>query len=291
MGFEIPGILWRRDPQGEEWPLVFDSPHSGSLYPDDFAYRCEFEVLRRAEDAYVDELYGRAPEVGATLIAALFPRSYLDANRAAEDLDPALIDGPWPFPLRPSEKTRAGLGLVRRVARPGIAIYDRKLGVDEVLSRIERCHRPYHRVLEETCKRLLRKFGVVWHVNCHSMPHPAGRLKDADFILGDRDGTTCAPEFTRFLADTLRRRGYRVYVNEMYKGVEIVRRRGRPAEGCHSVQIEVARRLYMDERTGAKTAGFARLKADVGDLVASLRDFAGEQLEQSCRAGSPRNRA
>ena len=97
MSFEIPGVLWRRDPQATEVPLVFDSPHSGSHYPEDFRFCCPLNLLRTAEDAYVDELYAAAPEFGATLIGAIFPRSYLDPNRAADDLDNALIDGPWPF--------------------------------------------------------------------------------------------------------------------------------------------------------------------------------------------------
>jgi N-formylglutamate amidohydrolase len=167
MSLEIPGVLWRRDPEAVEVPLVFDSPHSGSDYPADFHFTCPLETLRRAEDAYVDELYAAAPAHGATLIAALFPRSYLDPNRGADDIDEALIDGRWPTPLKPSQNTRAGLGLVRRVARPSTPIYDGKLTVDEVLTRIERCHTPYHRVLDEACTRLHATFGTVWHVNCH----------------------------------------------------------------------------------------------------------------------------
>src|SRR5215472_14709356 len=158
--FEIPGVLWRRDPRTAELPLVFDSPHSGSIYPEDFRFCCPLEVLRTAEDTYVDELYGAAPAFGATLIGAVFPRSYLDANRAVDDLDSALIDGRWPSALAPSHKTRSGLGLVRRVVRPGIQIYDRKLGVDELLARVERYHAPYHRVLDEACRSAHRKFGV-----------------------------------------------------------------------------------------------------------------------------------
>ena len=150
--------------------MVFDSPHSGSHYPEDFRFSCALETLRRAEDAYVDELYAAAPAHGATLIGALFPRSYLDANRAVDDIDEALIDGVWPSPLRPSHSTRAGLGLIRRVARPSLPIYERKLAAAEILARIERCHTPYHRVLDEACSRLHREFGAVWHVNCHSMP-------------------------------------------------------------------------------------------------------------------------
>ena len=149
MSFEIPGVLWRRDPRAAEVPLVFDSPHSGSEYPEDFRFCCSLDVLRTAEDAYVDELYAAAPELGATLIGAVFPRSYLDPNRAADDLDNMHFDGTWPTPLSPSHRARAGLGLVRRVARPGIPIYDRKLTAAEVMARVDRCHTPYHRVLEE----------------------------------------------------------------------------------------------------------------------------------------------
>jgi N-formylglutamate amidohydrolase len=281
MGFEIPGVLWRRDPTAAELPLVFDSPHSGSHYPDDFRFSCPLETLRRAEDAFVDELYHAAPHHGATLIGALFPRSYLDANRAVDDLDDALLDGTWPSALRPSHKTRAGLGLVRRVARPGTPIYDRKLSVDEVLGRLERCHTPYHRVLADACDRLHAKFGVVWHVNCHSMPsHPTAKREGdcTDFVLGDRDGTTCARELTDHVAAVLRGRGYDVRINEIYKGVEIVRRQGRPAENRHSLQIEVDRSLYMNQKTLEKAPGFARLQADISHLIDSLCRFAAERV-------------
>src|SRR5437870_6475516 len=131
-GLEIPGVLWRRDPQGAQLPLVLDSPHSGSHYPDDFAYRCPLPVLRRAEDAYVDELYAAAPAFGATLIGALFPRSYIDVNRAPDDLDPAILAGSLSPYLVPRPTTR--VGLVRRHAQPGVPIYDRKLDPDDVLA-------------------------------------------------------------------------------------------------------------------------------------------------------------
>ncbi|MBO0737242.1 MAG: N-formylglutamate amidohydrolase [Alphaproteobacteria bacterium] len=290
MSFEIPGVLWRRDPQGAEVPLVFDSPHSGSHYPQDFQFCCSLDVLRTAEDTYVDELYTAAPRFGATLIGALFPRSYLDANRAADDLDITLLDDePWPSPLRPSHKTRAGLGLVRRVARTGTPIYDRKLSVAEILARIERYHAPYHRVLEEACSRLHRKFDVVWHVNCHSMPsHRSGKKggQCADFVLGDRDGTTCEPEFTEYTAGVLRNLGYTVRVNEVYKGVEIVKRQGRPAERRHSLQIEVDRALYMNQKTLQKTEGFAQLQTDICALVDALRSYTSVRLDKTMRTAA-----
>jgi N-formylglutamate amidohydrolase len=289
MSFEIPGVLWRREPQAAELPLVFDSPHSGSLYPDDFKFCCPFDALRTAEDSYVDELYAAAPEFGATMIGALFPRSYVDPNRAADDLDPALLVGSWPQPLSPSHRTRSGLGLVRRVARTGIPIYDRKLTVEEVLARVDHYHAPYHRVLDEACERVHRKFGIVWHINCHSMPSQRRGKKGghcADFVLGDRDGTTCAPELTEFVTRVLRGRGYTVRVNEVYKGVEIVKRQGHPAAGRHSLQIEVDRALYMDQKTLERTPDFAALKADITHLIEALKDFAGERLDSGARAAA-----
>ena len=281
VGYEVPGVLWRRDPSGEALPLVVDSPHSGTLYPEDFVFCCPLELLRRAEDTYVDELFDAAPEHGATMIGAVFPRSYLDVNRAADDFDPALLSAAWPkhIPLRPATR----VGLVRRYAQPGMPIYDRKLHPDEVLARVERYHAPYHQTLDEACDRLHAEFGAVWHVNCHSMPSTGSRRhgrkgEHGDFVLGDRDGTTCAPEFTDFVATTLRGMGYEVHINDGYKGVELVRRQGRPHERRHSLQIEVDRSLYMDQRSLEKNAGFEELKADLARLVAALRGFVLDQV-------------
>lgn len=279
--FEVPGVLWRRDPAVDALPLVFDSPHSGSLYPEDFAFCCPMPILRRAEDAYVDELFGAAPDYGATLIAAVFPRSYLDVNRAADDLDPGLLAGAWPshLPLRPATR----VGLVRRYAQPGIPIYDRKLRPDDVLARIEHYHAPYHRALDEACDRLHDEFGAVWHINCHSMPSTGNRQmgrkgEHGDFVLGDRDGTTCDGEFTDFVAVMLRGMGYEVHVNDGYKGVEIVRRQGRPAERRHSLQIEIDRALYMDQRVLEKNGGFEQVKADLEKLTRELSAFVLSRL-------------
>jgi N-formylglutamate amidohydrolase len=280
-GLEIPGVLWRRDPRAGALPLVFDSPHSGAVYPDDFGYCCPLPVLRRAEDSYVDELFEEAPSHGATLIAALFPRSYIDANRAADDLDPGLMAGALPHFLVPRPVTR--VGLLRRHAQPGVPIYDRKLSPDDVLARIERYHTPYHRVLDDSCDGLHRRFGAVWHINCHSMPshgnrHQRRKGEHGDFVLGDRDGTTCAPEFTDFVAHFLRGLGYEVRVNDGYKGVEIVRRQGRPAENRNSLQIEVDRALYMDQKTLEKLPGFDQLKDDLARLVEALVGFVRARL-------------
>src|SRR6185437_10091912 len=271
----VAGVVFRRDPVAPEVPLVFDSPHSGTEYPADFGYACPLEILRTSEDTHVDDLYGEAPRHGASLVGALFPRSYIDVNRNLADIDEALLDAAWPGKLAPGEKTRLGMGLVRRLAKPELPVYDRRLTVPEMEGRITRFYAPYHAMLQVALDRLHRKFGAVWLVNCHSMPARGSRMSSdgpaavrADFVLGDRDGTTCASEMTDFVARLLRGCGYSVKINDPYKGVEIVRRHGRPAERRHALQIEVNRALYMDERTLAPNAHYATLKADLTHLIA-----------------------
>jgi N-formylglutamate deformylase len=287
MSVSVPGILFRRDPVAPEVPLVFDSPHSGTEYPEDFGYACPLDILRTAEDTHIDDLYGAAPGHGATLLGALFPRSYLDVNRSAADIDEALLEAKWPGPISPGEKTRLGIGLVRRLAKPNLPVYARKLSVAEMEARIVRCYEPYHAMLQEICDRLHRKFSVVWLINCHSMPARGSAMSSdgpnavrADFVLGDRDGTTCAPELTDFVARLLKGRGYGVKINDPYKGVEIVRRHGIPAARRHALQIEVNRALYMDEKTLAPNARYATLQADLTALIEGLASFAGSARVQ-----------
>jgi N-formylglutamate amidohydrolase len=270
------------EPQGEPAPVVFDSPHSGTDYPDDFGTIAPLAILRRSEDAFVDELFAAAPEHGAALIAALFPRIYIDPNRDLIDLDPAMLDGPWPDPLVPSRKTELGVGLVWRIMPPDSRLYDRLLSVAEVRGRIDRCWKPYHHAVANAIDETHRRFGKVWHVNCHSMPAMGnaasedGPVPRAEFVLGDRDGTTCEPGFTAFVAGALRDLGYDVKINQPYKGVELVRRYSDPEKGRHSLQLEVNRKLYMDERTIRKNAGFGETQANLSKLVAAICAYAQE---------------
>jgi len=280
----LPGILFRSDPREREVPLVFDSPHSGTEYPDDFDHTCPRHVLRTAEDTYVHELYAAAPAHGATLIGALFPRSYIDANRHVGDIDAALLAEPWPHPLNPGVKTKMGMGLIRRLAVPKLPVYSRKLGIAEVQARIDRYYHAYHVELASAADRLHARFGGVWHVNCHSMKSVSNGMAAegpgvprVDFVLGDRDGSTCAPELTTFVRDFLTKRGYDVRINDPYKGVELVRRHGRPRDNRHSLQIEVNRKLYMDEERFERNANFPRLKSDLDALVGALATFVRER--------------
>jgi N-formylglutamate amidohydrolase len=270
----------RTEPTAAPVPVVLDSPHSGTAYPEDFRPAVPMSALRQAEDAFVDELYACGPRLGATLIAARFPRSYIDPNRSLLDVDTSLIDAPWPGPAATTRKTALGIGLIWRVLDTGEPIYARKLSVDEVRRRITDFHQPYQKAVKDALDATHAHFGAVWHVNCHSMPAVGDSRADdpgrerADFVLGDRDGTTCEPEFTALVADTVRGMGYSVAVNDPYKGVEIVRRHGNPAANRHSLQVEVKRTLYMDEVTLLPNDGYARLERDLGRLVAALAEFA-----------------
>jgi N-formylglutamate deformylase len=279
----------RTEPSGIRSPVVLDSPHSGTEYPDDFRPAVSRDLLRRAEDAFVDELYACGPRYGATLLAARFPRSYIDPNRSVLDIDAALMDAPWPGPATASRKTQLGIGLIWRILDTGEPIYARKLSVDEVRQRITRYHQPYQKAVKDALDTVHGHFGCVWHVNCHSMPAVSSVVSEEgpgrprpDFVLGDRDGTTCDPAFTAFVSAQLAGMGYEVKVNDPYKGVELVRAFSDPAAGRHSLQIEVNRRLYMDERTGEKTPGFARIARDIERMVKAICGYAAERGSHAC---------
>ena len=261
-------------------PLVCDSPHSGTWYPDDYRHAVPRDQLRRGEDTHVEALWESVPSVGGTLLHAHFPRTYIDANRTLEDLDPELLDGPWPTPLSPGEKSRLGFGLIWRNLRAGVPLYDRKLSVAEVQARIDRCYKPYHAALADRIEDTVARFGGVWHLNLHSMPNDAyERLQIrsphplADFVLGDRDGTTCEPAFVDLVESKLRGFGYTVARNDPYKGVQLIERIGRPAQNRHSLQIEIRRPLYMDEATRERHDGFDALRNDLAELAQTVADY------------------
>ena len=279
-------ILVQHGPAAAAVPLVLDSPHSGRDFPADFdAAVSEFE-LREGEDCFVEELYLPAAELGVPLLAALFPRTYLDPNRHQGDIDLELMEGGhWPHEHVPSGKSRIGKALVWRTLDDGRPIYSRRLAVAEVVARIERCHAPYHARLRRLLDDTHRRFGVVYHLNCHSMPAVGGKQGEgaegrprAEFVLGDRDGTTCDPAFTEFVRATLAAMGYEVAVNDPYKGVELVRAYSDPRRRRHSLQLEINKKLYMDEASRTRHAGFDSLQANLGRLVEAINDYIVQEL-------------
>ena len=268
-------------PARAEVPLVLDSPHSGTRFPPDFNAAVSDFDLRDGEDCFIDTLYLPATALGVPLLAAQFPRTYLDPNRHAGDIDLDLLDGDWPHPHMPSGKHHIGKALIWRTLDDGRPIYDRRLSVAEIVGRIERCHRPYHGALVQLLDDAHARFGRVFHINCHSMPDVGGKMGEggagrrrADFVLGDRDGSTCDAAFTAHVAAVLRELGYRVAINDPYKGVELVRAYSDPARGRHSLQVEINKRLYMDEAARQPHAGFDGLQRDLMTLLRAVIDFA-----------------
>ncbi len=258
-------------------PLVLDSPHSGFLMPADFRAALPEAALREGEDSFIDALYRPAADRGVPLLAAQFPRTYLDPNRHAADIDPALLDAPWPGERVDSGKSRIGKSLVWRTMIDDTPIYDRALSVAEVQQRVERYHAPYHATLQRLLDAAHARFGVVFHVNCHSMgPWSSLAMEGvdgqarADIVLGDRDGSTCDPELTADVRAVLTGYGYTVKVNDPFKGVELVRAYADPARGRHSLQLEVNKRLYMHEDRIETHAGFATLQAHLMQLLQGI---------------------
>jgi N-formylglutamate deformylase len=270
---------------GGSSPLVLDSPHSGTFYPPDFGFACDLALLRRAEDTHVEKLYAFARELGCAWVEAHFPRSYLDANRNLTEVDPDMLDGSWAHAVEMSDpyvlsKRRLGKGLIWRATDQGEPLYARQLSVREVEQRIDLCWKPYHAAVQQAIDAAHARHGYSIHINCHSMPEVAGSHatdfpgeKHPDFVLGNRDHSTSSEAVLLFIQKQLLGMGYGVALNHPYKGVELVRRYGRPQQHRHSVQIEINRALYMNEKTLSITDGFAPLRENLKQLVLSLQGF------------------
>jgi N-formylglutamate deformylase len=268
---------------GTEVPAIYDSPHSGRDYPPDFRPAVPVEKLHGYEDRLVDELISGAPDHGIPLIAATFPRAYIDPNRAIDDLDPHVVGDDWSGPLNPSPNSELGLGLVFRTGLQGMPIYERPLGRESVVQRIENYWLPYHEALEAALRQAERRWGQVWHIDWHSM-RPLGDEQSPDpgeerpdFVVSDRDGTSAEPAFTGFVVDALEALGYEVAVNHPFKGGYIIQSHGRPEEGRHSLQIEINRALYLDYESLELTSGSEALRRDLDRFSGDFAAFAAQR--------------
>ena len=258
-------------------PLLFNSPHSGSDYPEAFLRMAALDAhrLRRSEDRAVDQLFMPVLEQGHSLLVAHFPRAYVDVNREPYELDARMFDGDLPlYANTRSLRVAAGLGTIARVVADGEEIYARRWPVAEALARIDTLYHPYHEALADSLMGLKRRFGLAVLVDCHSMPsfstQEPGRR--ADIVLGDRFGTSCDPLLCEIIETHLAAAGYRFRRNKPFAGGFITEHYGRPQQGLHALQIEISRSLYMDERSYALTAGFSVLQHDLMAMVARLAE-------------------
>jgi N-formylglutamate amidohydrolase len=274
-------------PARQTVPVVVASPHSGSFYPATFLAEAAvpLAVLRRAEDAFIDELFAAAPAFGMPLVAARFPRSYVDANRESYELDPAMFEGPLPRPLNHrTSRVAAGLGMIPRVAASGEAIYRGRIPADEIERRLETCWRPYHSALTLLIEQTYRQFGAAWLIDAHSMPSSAAGLgaRDreprVDIVLGDNHGEACNSLLVASVEHWLRGQGLRVQRNLPYAGGFTTQRYGRPATGRHVLQIEINRALYMDESRHEKLPTWHQIELLMTGLLGQIGQTGVESL-------------
>lgn len=268
-----PVTLWA--PGRAASPLILASPHSGRLYPPEFLAQSRLSPLqlRRAEDAYVDLLFQDGPRHGVPLLCANFPRVWLDVNRGEWELDPLMFAGPLPNTVEPgSARVAVGLGAIPRLAAQGEPIYGRKLPLHDIAMRQEQGWRPYHRSLTDLIEQTRQRFGCCVLLDCHSMPRIAsGRgTPQPDFVIGDLFGASCRPDLVQFCESRLESWGFAVRRNTPYAGGYVTRHYGRPAEGVHVIQLEVARRLYLNEAEVELHEGFTPLRQTCEALAQAL---------------------
>ncbi|MCC0059674.1 MAG: N-formylglutamate amidohydrolase [Hyphomicrobiaceae bacterium] len=257
-------------------PLVFNSPHSGRVYPRAFLASSKLDplTLRRSEDAYVDELFNFATALGTPLLHAHFPRAYLDVNREPYELDPVLFrDGLPHYANTQSVRVVGGLGTIARIVSETEEIYREPLPVEAALERIHRLYVPYHEALAALLVEAKREFGLAVLIDCHSMPSSTRtdrRTTRPDFVLGDRFGTSCGSELTRLAAHSLESLGYGVALNKPYAGGYITEHYGRPHKAQHVLQIEINRALYMDESTFEKSPRFEEIRETLESVIRAV---------------------
>jgi N-formylglutamate amidohydrolase len=262
-------------------PLVFSSPHSGSIYPQSFLAQSQLDpfTLRKSEDVGVDELFTPAAQLcSSPLLRAHFPRAFLDANREPYELDPRMFDGPLPhFVNTRSIRVSAGLGTIPRLVDEGKLIYNTPLPVREIDRRLTVFYMPYHRALHDLLHGAQHHWGTALLIDCHSMPSAQNARGDqafkADVVLGDRYGTTCHPDMTSVLEMSLRHYGYKVERNKPYAGGFITQHYGAPRLGRHAIQIEINRALYMDEASLTLHAHRHELAQHLAHACAQLRAY------------------
>lgn len=268
-------------------PAVFASPHSGADYPAEFIHASRLDplTLRRSEDSFVDQLFASAPQHGAPLLRALFPRAFCDANREPYELDQAMFADPLPdFVNTGSPRVAGGLGTIARVVNTGAEIYRDKLTFAEAQARIERYWRPYHNTLATLVEEARQAFGVAIIIDCHSMPSVGGPMdrdpghRRPDFVLGNRHGVTCAPALLSVVHGVLAGLGFRVAINSPYAGAYTTQHYGRPEEGLHALQIEINRGLYMDEERIEPRGAMTEIRRAADAVITAIAGLTAADL-------------
>jgi N-formylglutamate amidohydrolase len=284
--FVKPGIFYRYDPTDLPIPLVVDVSRSGREYPVDMRSPVPFTAIHDNASVYVEDIWADTPQYGGTMLYALFPHMYIDANRHELDIDPELVEGPWPVPLQPTVSKR-GLGLLKSKSRYGEPVQEKKLTFEEVEDRLNRYHRPYHEELKSIIDRTKAAYGFVYHLSCHCMSaigaptHTDPGQERPDFCLGDMNGKSASSEFIEAVAESIRQKGFTCTINKPYTGGELNRRYGDPKNGVESIMVEINKKRFMDVKTFRKTDGFAEIKAAANSALRALGISARNRMRKA----------
>ena len=273
-----PGLFLRYEPAFAPVPLLVDVSRSGREYPPQYRTPLPFTTVHDNVSMYLEDLYAATPSLGGTLLYCCFPNTWIDVNRNELDMDPAVVNGQWPVPLKPTARTLEGLGLIKTRSRYGEPFQERKLTVAEIEERLGLYYRPYHAELKRIVDVLHERFGVLRQISCHCMSavgaptHPDAGKPRADFCVSDLHGKTASREAMELVVETLKSFGYSVSVNDPYVGNELIARHGNPALGVDSIQVEINKKLFIDTQSFRKTSGYAKLKADLGRLLKTVAE-------------------
>jgi len=269
-------IYTLKTPQNPHSCVVFNSPHSGSDYPVDFlaSTKLDSAAIRSSEDAFVNELFMDAPEYGAHLLLAHAPRAFIDLNRNANELDPAIVQAAKRAPANP--RIAAGLGVIPRVVANGQVIRTGKISLLEAQQRIAKYYTPYHNCLRNLIDQQRKAHGMAVLIDCHSMPQrsldaaPLVRGKKPDIILGDRFGLSCDRWIMDSATQIFAAAGFVVARNAPFSGGYITQHYGRPSKGVHAFQVEINRALYMDEILIERADNFDEIRATLSEVTRKL---------------------
>lgn len=272
-------------PRRQMAPFVFNSAHSGDDYPTRFLKLTRLDKLsvRQSEDTFVDEIFSRAPHMGALMLRARFPRAYLDVNREPYELDPAMFSEQLPAHHNTSSpRVAAGLGTLARIVAENKTIYRERLTLADALMRIDGIYRPYHATLQRLLSETANRFGTAVLIDCHSMPRlsKTRHQRPPDIVLGDRFSRTCAPILIDLAESIFADAGLIVARNRPYAGGFITRSYGKPQFGIHALQIEISRHLYMNEATRIPHDGLSKISEIVNTLTRAFMN-----LEMSALTG------
>lgn len=256
-------------PAAKLHPVLLASPHSGRFYPESFLQQTSLEIqqLRLSEDSHVDRLIMPFVDDGFFILRALFPRAFVDVNRAKDE---------WPSPSLPADqqhttspRAKAGFGVIPTHITQQHALYDNvDLTAEQIKARLRACYHPYHDALRSRLNDIAQKFGLAVLLDMHSMPGPSQGFHDrADIILGDRYGKSCDPSLIAALERRFTQKGYTTVRNQPFAGGYITAHYGRPLNNIHAIQIEINKDLYLDAASLETHDGFAKLQADLHDII------------------------